>query len=101
MTKKNDSGWAWDDAKAVKTTGTRAQAEMDALLMRAAGTESADEAERVLLGRPRAGQAQPTVKLQVRVPESWERQLDTAAKKLGESRSEWLRRTIHGALQTA
>ncbi|MCI2148534.1 hypothetical protein [Bifidobacterium crudilactis] len=99
----DDNVWRWDDSKAVRTSGAEAQARMDALLMKAAGTDDPDDAVSVLLGRPRvAEEREETVKIQVRVPRSWQEEIDRKA--VGErlSRSEYLRRIIgREALQSA
>lgn len=91
----NDRVWRWDAAKAKASSGAQAQAEMDALLMRAAGTDDPDDAVSVLLGRPRVAEnREETVKIQVRVPRSWQEQIDRKATGERLSRSEYLRRII-------
>lgn len=99
----NDRIWRWDDAKAKASTGAQAQAEMDALLMKAAGTDDPDDAVSVLLGRPHVAEdREETVKIQVRVPRSWQEQIDRKADGERLSRSEYLRRIIgRDALQSA
>ncbi|KAE8126749.1 hypothetical protein [Bifidobacterium tibiigranuli] len=99
----DDNIWRWDDTKAVDSEGEQAQKEMDALLMRATGARDPDEAVNMLLGRPRAGQPhEETVRLQVRVPESWQKSLDRQAKTKHLSRSEYLRQLLgKAAMQTA
>jgi hypothetical protein len=99
----DDRVWRWDDAKAEASTGAEAQARMDALLMKAADTDDPDDAVSVLLGRPRvAEEREETVKIQVRVPRSWQERIDRKADGERLSRSEYLRRIIgRDALQPA
>ena len=99
----DDKVFRWDDVKAQASTGAQAQAEMDTLLMKAAGTGDPDDAVSVLLGRPRvAEEREDTVKIQVRVPRSWQEEIDRKAGKERLSRSEYLRRVIgRDALQSA
>ena len=68
----DDKVFRWDDVKAQASTGAQAQAEKD------------------------------TVKIQVRVPRSWQEEIDRKAGKERLSRSEYLRRVIgRDALQSA
>ncbi|WP_314688215.1 hypothetical protein [uncultured Bifidobacterium sp.] len=91
----DDKVWRWDESQAVESVGDDAQKEMDALLMKASGSSSVEEAESVLLGRPRAEEArESTVKLQVRVPISWQREIDRKAGDEHMSRSQYLRHLI-------
>jgi hypothetical protein len=95
VTMVNNNEWQWDESQAVESSGEQAQAEMDALLMKAAGTDDPDEAVSVLLGRPRVGEKrEETVKIQVRVPQSWQREIDRKAAGRHLSRSQYLRQLI-------
>lgn len=95
MMANNDKKWRWDDSQAVESTGEQAQREMDALLMKAAGTSTVNDAERVLLGRPRVEEhRETTVKIQVRVPQSWQESMDLKARESHMSRSQYLRELI-------
>ncbi|MCI1902011.1 MAG: ribbon-helix-helix domain-containing protein [Bifidobacteriaceae bacterium] len=98
---KNKSGWQWDESQAVESSGEQAQNEMDEILTRAAGTATVDDAEAVLLGRPRVQEPrETTVKIQVRVPQSWQREIDRKAAGRHLSRSQYLRQLIrHDAQQ--
>ncbi|WEV52843.1 hypothetical protein [Bifidobacterium sp. ESL0704] len=94
--------WEWDDSKAVESTGEQASREAAAMLMEMTGMDNVDDAQAVMLGRPRAGQKKErTVRLQVLVPESWSKNADRQAQKHGTNRSEWLRHLLQGPLQTA
>lgn len=101
MRTKDGGGWYWDESQAVVAEGAEAQKVMNRLLMQATHTDTVEEANRVLLGRPRAGQSVPTTKLQVRVPETWTERIDQIAGAHGESRSAWLRDLIAAGLQMA
>ena len=52
----DDKVWRWDDAKAQASSGAKAQAEMDALLVKAAGTSDPDDVVSVLMSRPRVAE---------------------------------------------
>ncbi|KFF30781.1 hypothetical protein [Bifidobacterium bombi] len=75
---------------------------MDALLMEAAGTDTAQEADDVLLGRLCVEQRrEETIKIQVRIPKSWQYELDQAAASVHVSQSAYLRELIRPkAIQT-
>ncbi|MCI1211855.1 MULTISPECIES: hypothetical protein [Bifidobacterium] len=103
MANNNDNVWHWDDSQAKEYTGREAQQQLATMFTQATNTATLDEAEQVLLGRPRAGQPhEETVRLQVRVPESWQKSLDSQAKTKHLSRSEYLRQLLgKAAMQTA
>lgn len=87
----------------VHLEGEEAQEFANNLLMELTGTNSMEEAGEIFLGRPtlerqESAKRDKTTQVQLRIPQSWKKRIDAAAKKQGSTRSAYLRDIIRTAI---
>lgn len=87
----------------VHLEGAEAQEFANNLLMEITGTQSMEEAREIFLGRPtlereKSKSKDKTTQVQLRIPQSWKKRIDVAAKKQGSTRSAYLRDIIRTAI---